>query len=65
MAETVRDFCNKVNIAQKEAGEAAYWLTLIRQSDMVPARHIADLEDSAVAIKKICREVVRLSRSKK
>jgi len=36
MADTVKDFCHKVNISQKEAGETTYWLSLIRDAGILP-----------------------------
>ena len=62
MAETVRDFCNKVNISQKEAGETVYWLSLIRQAGLVPAKRLLDIEAEASELQKICRQIVHASR---
>ena len=52
MAESVRDFCNKVNIAQKEAGEAGYWLKLIEKSGLSSDQNVTELESTAIELKK-------------
>ena len=62
MADTVKDFCNKVNIAQKEAGETVYWISLIREADILPAEKLAEIEAEAAEIQKVCRQIVYASR---
>ena len=62
MADTVKDFCNKVNIAQKEASETVYWLELLREANVLPASQLVDVQAEATEIRKILREIVRASR---
>ena len=65
MAETVPDFCNKVNIAQKEAAESTYWLSLLHEVELFPADQLTDLQAEADELRKILREIVRVSRKPK
>ena len=62
MADTVPDFCSKVNIAQKEAAEAAYWASLIREAGITLTDDIVRIEAEATELQKICRQVVFASR---
>jgi len=65
MAETRRDFCNKVNIAQKEAAEAAYWISLFRESALLRGAKGNEVEAEAVEIRKVCRQIVLATRRAK
>ena len=62
MTETVKDFCHKVNIAQKEAGETAYWISLIRESKLIPVHKLANIEGEAAELQKICRQIINSTR---
>jgi four helix bundle protein len=64
MADSTRDFCAKVNIAQKEAGEAAYWLALMAKSQMIPGTRLREIEQEARELRGICRRIVYLTRAK-
>ena len=62
MTDTRKDFCNKVNIAQKEAGESTYWVALLREASILPAKRLAAIDAEATALRKICRQIVLASR---
>lgn len=62
MAESRRDFCHKVNIAQKEAAEAAYWISLLRETGLLRGAKGNEVETEAVEIRKVCRQIVLATR---
>ena len=64
MADTLKDFCHKVNIAQKEAGESVYWIDLIRDSKVLPSSRLSGIQQEAEEIRKICRQMVLSTRQK-
>ena len=43
--ESRRDFIHKCSLAQKEARESRYWLTLMLKSELVPATRLTKLMD--------------------
>lgn len=42
-AESCADFVHKYGIAQKEARESSYWLQLMRESEILPKKKLADI----------------------
>ena len=62
MSDTARDFCNKVNIAQKEAAETVYWISLLREPNLSAPEGLSAIEAEALALQKICRQIVHSSR---
>lgn len=52
-AQSKADFLNKMNIALKEANEAAYWLMLLKDTDFIS-------EQEYVSIDKDCQELIKL-----
>ncbi|MBP7963304.1 MAG: four helix bundle protein [Caldilineaceae bacterium] len=42
-AESTRDFIHKLKIALKELNESRVWLTMIRDSELIPANRMDDL----------------------
>ena len=62
MTETVKDFCHKVNIAQKEAGETVYWISLIREAGLLPVKKLVNIEGEAEELQKICRQIINSTR---
>ena len=42
-----RDFLNKIRICQEEADESCYWLSLLADSGMVPAKKLEAIRDEA------------------
>jgi len=57
-----REFANKMNIAQKEAGETHYWLRLIRDSEIFKSQQIGPLIQEALELKKILAKTVSTAR---
>ena len=58
--ETRRDFVHKCSIAQKEARESKYWLTLLLRSGLASERQLSALLDETNQLIAI---VTRISRS--
>ena len=52
-AQSKADFLNKMNIALKEANEAEYWLTLLKDTDFI-------YEPEYISISNDCKEVIKL-----
>ena len=63
MADTVPDFCNKVNVAQKEAAEAGYWLDLLHEVELFPETQLGALQSEAEELRAILRQIVHASRN--
>lgn len=42
-AESTRDFIHKLKIALKELNESRVWLTMVRDSELIPANRMDDL----------------------
>ena len=62
MADSVKDFINKVNLAQKEASEVGYWLNLLVEAEILPASNISELSAESEALWKICRQIILSTR---
>ena len=52
-AQSKAGFLNKMNIALKEANEAEYWLTLLKDTDFIN-------EQEYISISNDCKEVIKL-----
>ena len=62
--QTRADFRCKMNIALKEARESAYWLRLVRDSEIIPAARLEGLCQESIEIAKIIGTIVRNTRSR-
>lgn len=60
-----RDFTNKMSTAFKEARETHFWLRLIRDAGLIPAKRIEPLVQEALEIKLILAKTVVTSRKSK
>lgn len=60
--ESRRDFIHKYAIAQKEARESLYWLTLLRNANIVTPRRIDDLIDETNQIVAILTAIITRSK---
>ena len=52
-AESRADFVHKLSISLKELRESRYWIRLIVESKLLPAKKLADLEDECTQLCKI------------
>ncbi len=57
-----RDFTNKMSTAFKEARETHFWLRLIRDASLIPAKRIEPLVQEALEIKLILAKTVVTSK---
>ena len=64
MTESLKDFCHKVNLAQKEAAETRYWLDLLIETEIFPQDRLKPLAKEASELTKICRQIVLSTRRK-
>ncbi len=60
--ESRADFIHKVSIAQKEAHEAVYWITLIKRSHLLAEQTIVPYEREAREILAILTAILKRSR---
>lgn len=63
-ATTDRDFTYKMATALKEARETHYWLRLIRDGGLLPAKRLESLIQEALEIKLILGQTVLTSKTK-
>jgi four helix bundle protein len=61
-ATTNKDFVYRIMVALREARETHYWLRLIRDSEMLAAKKMADIVDKANQIKKILGSIASKAR---
>lgn len=59
---TRRDFARRMNTARTEARETLYWLRLIAESAMLPARRLGPLMTEADEITRILTMIVKKAR---
>ncbi|MBI3189329.1 MAG: four helix bundle protein [Ignavibacteriales bacterium] len=58
------DFTYKMNTSLKEARETHYWLRLIRDSELLPAKRMTDIIKEIEEVKNILGAIVRTSKKK-
>ncbi len=56
--QSKRDFIARMSVAHKEAEEAAYWLRLVRESELVSASRLAAVEDEAQQITRVIAAIL-------
>ena len=57
------DFISKCNIALKEARETLYWLRLLIEAEIVPAKRLTELANESDELVAILTTIVKKSRS--
>jgi four helix bundle protein len=57
-SESRLDFIHKFSIAQKEARESLYWLTLIIEAEIVPSRKLQPLIDETTELIAIISTII-------
>jgi len=62
LAESRADFIHKLKIADKEAHETEYWLTLCSLSDNYPSN--LELKPHSISIKKVLSKIISSSKRK-
>ena len=53
------DFCNKLQIALKEANETKYWLTLLNKSNMIEKVEYETLNNNVIELIKILTRSIK------
>lgn len=64
-AHSRSDFIRRMNIARAEARETLYWLRLIAEAEVLPARRLDSLIREADQVLRILVAIVRTSRERK
>jgi four helix bundle protein len=59
------DFVAKMGIASKEARESHYWLRLLRDAGIVPARQIDQLVGESLELVRILTSIVKTTQASK
>src|ERR1035441_9129502 len=62
--ESRGDFIHKYGIAQKEARESRYWLTLLAEAAIVPKRRLTPLMKETEELYAIITAIIRKAKSK-
>ena len=57
-AQSKADFIAKMSIAHKEAYESAYWIRLVKESGLIPARLLHNLLDETEQIIKMLSSIL-------
>lgn len=63
-AHSRSDFIRRMNIARTEARETLYWLRLLSEADVLPARRLAPLIREADEVLRILVTIVKTSRER-
>lgn len=61
-AQSKADFISKINIALKEADEAAYWIELLIESGIVQENQVHDLYEANIELIKIMTAIIKTSK---
>ena len=59
-----KDFLSKMSIAYKEARETHYWLRLLRDSEILDAKHAESVIQDCEELLKISGSIIRTSKQK-
>ena len=59
-----KDFLSKMSIAYKEARETHYWLRLLRDSDILEAKHAESMIEDCEELLKLSGSIIRTTKSK-
>jgi four helix bundle protein len=63
--QSTADFIAKMSIAHKEARESAYWIRLLKETDIVPSNRIEELADETDQIIKIISSILITAKKNK
>ncbi len=63
-AESKNDFIHKMGIAQKETGEAIYWLELLKETGFLKQKEFDSISNDANELLKIIRSIILTSKGK-
>jgi four helix bundle protein len=64
-AKSTADFINKLKIVEEEADESGYWLELLADADVVPARLLAPLTKEADELTAIVVAAIKSARTRR
>ena len=64
-AQSKADFIAKMSISHKEAREAAYWLRLVEEADLIPGKRLLDLRNETDQLIKILSSIILTSKKGK
>ena len=59
-----KDFLSKMSIAYKEARETHYWLRLLRDSDILDAKHAESLIEDCEELLKLSGSIIRTTKAR-
>jgi four helix bundle protein len=61
-ARSKAEFCSKLGTVEEEVDESAFWMEMIMDSGMKPARLVSDLHDEADQLTRIVASSIRTAR---
>lgn len=59
-----KDFLSKMSIAYKEARETHYWLRLLRDSDILDAKHVEPVIEDCEELLKLSGSIIRTTKAR-
>ena len=59
-----KDFLSKMSIAYKEAPETHYWLRLLRDADILDAKHVGSVLEDCEEFLKLSGSIIRTTKRK-
>jgi four helix bundle protein len=63
-AESKKDFIHKMNIALKEANETDYWLSMIKEGDLITQEEYESMQQDCVEIIRILVSIIKTSKNR-
>lgn len=63
-AQSTADFCNKMNIALKEADETLYWLEILHETGTLEEKLFHSIYDDCVELVKLLTTIVKSNKEK-
>ena len=63
-AQSNKDFLSKMSIAYKKARETHYWLRLLRDSDILDAKHAEPVIEDCEELLKLSGSIIRTTKQK-
>ena len=63
-AQSLADFCSKMNIALKEANETEYWLMLLKDSEYIDEKAYTSIHSDCSELIKLLASIVKTTKEK-
>ena len=64
LAKSDKDFLNKLKMVEEEIDETSHWLSLIMDSEMIPASKVKSLYDESIELRRINAKAILTIKNK-